>query len=188
MKRSAMVMLVLLSLGCRSAPQPEVNSQEEPATLYQNAVAAEEAGRLGESERVLEKILAEDASGSVAGRAEGMLGQIRKDSQSAALTAVRQIDEAQASFMATRRRYAITIEELVEQIMLPEDPSRSDLGYNIYMRGSPNADRYSIIAEPTSGVGAKRAYFSDGSGLIRWALGEPATADSTVLDEMPESN
>ncbi len=185
MKRFAIVMSVLLSLGCGSAPEPEVDTAAEAATLYQNAVAAEQAGQLGESERALEQILADYASENVAGMAEEMLGRIRMDSQAAALAAVRQIDEAQANFIATRRRYAITIEELVEQIMLPEDPSRPDLGYDIDMRGSPNADRYSITAEPTSGVSAKRAYFSDGSG-VRWALGEAATVDSPALDEAPE--
>ena len=187
MKWFVILMSILLSLGCGGAPEPEVDTQAEVATLYQNAVAAEQTGQLGESERVLEQILADYASENVAEMAEEMLGRIRMDSQAAALAAVRQIDEAQANFMATRRRDAITIEELVEQLMLPEDPSRLDVGYDIAMRGSPNADRYSITAEPTSGVSAKRAYFSDGSGVIRWALGEAATAESPVLEEAPDA-
>ena len=195
MKRFATVMAVLFALGCGTASEPEVDTQAEAATLYQNAVAAEQDGRLGESERALEEILADYASETVAVTAGEMLGRIREDSQAAALAALRQIHEAQANFMATRRRYAISMEELVEQFMLPEDPSRPDLGYDIIMRGSPSGDRYSITADPTSGVGEKRAYFSDGSEVIRWAIGEAATADSPALtadspalEEAPESN
>ncbi len=188
MKRFATVTAVLFALGCGADSEPEVDTQDEAASLYQNAVVAEQDGQLGESERALEEILADYATETVAGTAEEMLGRIREDSQAAALAALRQINEAQANFMATRRRYAISLEELVEQFMLPEDPSRPDLGYDIIMRGSPNADRYSTTADPTSGVGEKRSYFSDGSGVIRWALGEVATADSPALEEAPEAN
>lgn len=188
MKKFIVIVVIFMALSCAREPEQGALSQPTMGALHQGAVSAEQAGRLGESELALEQILTDYPNADEIDIAREMLIRIRKDTQDAALMIVREVNGAQSNFMATRRRFAITIQELVEQLMLSENPSRSDLNYDIYLKGSPYADRYSIIAQPIAGVGEKRAYFSDETGLIRWAIGDVATADSPVLNEAAEDN
>lgn len=176
-----LTLVLLVSCGQGTELVPDVDHRNEKERLYGDAVAAEEEGRFGDSEAALEDLLILDGDSPGNAIAEEMLDKVRKESVNAALEAVQLINEAQSNFKLTRRRYAISIEELVEQFMLPEDPSRANIGYDITMRGSPNADRYSITAHPTSETSAKRAYFSDETSVVRWSLGEVVTRDSPPI-------
>ncbi len=188
MRRLFIVLFVSLVAGC--GPGAEVEPVSDPAAeaaaLYRTAVAAEEDGRFGDSEELLEQIVAEHSSGDVADDAGEMLDRVRESSEASALEAVRDIIEAQDNYMATQRRYGLNVEDLVGQILLPADPSRAGLGYRFALRGSPSADRYTLSAEPTSGVGDKRSFFADSSGVIRWGLGQAATVESPELGSDPD--
>ena len=142
-----------------------------------------QAGQLGESEGLLEDVVSRLAATPSAAEAEALLGEVRSASKAKALEAVRNVIEAQVNFISLNRRYALTLGELVQELTLDEDPSLADSGYQIRMRGSPNADNYSLTAEPSIETVAKRSFFADSTGIIRWELGQPATADSPELEE-----
>lgn len=185
MSKFSIVLTLLLLVGCGNGTElvSEVDNRNEKERLYADAVVAEQEGRVGDSEIALEKLLILEGDGPDNAIAVEMLEKVRKQSVQDALEALRLINEAQSNFKLTRRRYAISIEELVDQLMLSDDPSRSDIGYEITMRGSPNADRYSVTARPTSGTSVKRTFFCDESSVLRWSLGEVATRESPPLDK-----
>ena len=178
-----LLLLCTVSSGCAGGDGGEPEPADDLARLYDQAVAANEAGQLGESESLLENIVLSSDTSRVAADAESLLAVVRAASQARGLQAVRDIGQAQASFMMLRRRHALTLEELVQERLLDNDPSLDDNGYRIRMRGSPSADAYSLTAEPVSQSGSSRSFFVDSTGIIRWALGQPATADSPALEE-----
>ena len=105
--------------------------------------------------------------------------------ETVALEAIRDIREAQSAFMATRRRYAQFMEELIETRMLPAEPSWTDSGYAIRLRPTPAADGYSATVTAPPGADS-RSFFVDDTGVIRWARGESASAESSEFDESAE--
>ena len=169
--------------GCAGGDGGAREPADEPTRSYDQAAAASEAGQLGESERILEDIASSFAASPDAVAAELLLAEVRNASEAQALQAVQDIRLAQANFMTLRRRYALTIEELAQELVLEKDPSLDDNGYRIRMRGSPSADAYSLTAEPESAMRSKRSFFVDSTGIIRWAQGQPATVDSLELED-----
>jgi hypothetical protein len=172
-----------VSFGCAGGDGGAPGAADDSTRIYDQALAAKEAGELGESERLLEEFTSSFATSPDAADAESLLAEVRIASEVEGLQAVRGISQAQVNFMRLRRRYALTIEELVQELSLEKDPSADDNGYRIRMRGSPSADTYSLTAEPATETESKRAFFVDSTGIIRWALGQPATADSPELEE-----
>ena len=179
------VLLCSVSLGCAGVDGVS-DPADESADLFSRAVTANQAGQLGESEGLLEDIVSRLAATPSAVEAEALLGEVRSASEANALEAVRNVIEAQANFISLNRRYALTLGELVQELTLDEDPSLADGGYQIRMRGSPNADTYSLTAEPSIGTGSKRSFFVDSTGIIRWELGQPANVDSPDLEATTE--
>ncbi len=182
-KRTILLLLWMVSSGCTGGDGEALEPADDLARIYDQAVAANEAGRLGESERLLEGVISRFTAVPDAAEAASLLADVRAASQARGLQAVRDIRDAQATFMMVRRRYALILEELVQELFLEQDPSLDDNGYRIRMRGSPRADSYSLTAGPESETEFKRSYFVDSTGIVRWALGQPATADSPELEE-----
>jgi hypothetical protein len=182
-KLTIALLLCTVSFGCAGEGDGVPEPSDDPARMYDQALAANESGQLGESERILEDISLSFASGPEAAAAEALLAEVRIASEVRALQAVRDVSLAQHNFITLRRRYALTLEELVQELSLEKDPSLDDYGYRIRMRGSPSADVYSLTVEPASEMESKRAFFVDSTGIIRWELGQPATADSPELEE-----
>ena len=181
-KLTVAVLLCSFLLGCAGGGGA-LDPADESAELFGQAVAANQAGQFGESEGLLEDVVSRLAATPSAAKAEALLGEVRSASEAKALEAVRNVIEAQVNFISLNRRYALTLGELVQELTLDEDPSLADSGYQIRMRGSPNADNYSLTAEPSIETVAKRSFFADSTGTIRWELGQPATADSPELEE-----
>ncbi len=177
------LLLFTVSFGCAGGDPGAPEPADDPAQMYDQALAANEAGQLGESERLLENLVSNFATSTRAADAESLLADLRVASEAQGLQAVRDISQAQADFMTFRRRYALTLEELVQELSLERDPSLDDNGYRIRMRGSPSADTYSLTVEPASQTESKRSFFVDSTGIIRWALGQPATANSPEVEE-----
>ena len=182
-KLTIALLLCTVLFACAGGDGGPLEPADDPARMYDQAVAANEAGQLGESERILENVISSFATSPNAAAAESLLTEVRIASEAQGLQAVRNISLAQANFMALRRRYALTLEELVQELSLEKNPSLDDNGYRIRMRGSPSADAYSLMAEPASETESKRSFFVDSTGIIRWALGQPATADSPGLED-----
>ena len=177
------LLLCTVLFACAGGDGGALEPGDDPVRMYDQAVAANEAGQLGESERILENIISSFATSPNAAAAESLLAEVRSASEAQGLQAVRDISLAQANFMMLRRRYALTLAELVQELSLEKNPSLDDNGYRIRMRGSPSADAYSLMAEPAFDMESKRSFFVDSTGIIRWALGQPATADSPELEE-----
>lgn len=158
-------------------------SPEEMARLaYEAAVAAEEEGDLGASERILVELLDGGAPASEA-QAQALLADIRVRQEEVVIQTVREIHRAQADFLARERRYAQFFDALVEGALLAANPQDLNVGWSLRMRPSPAADSYTLTAEPDLATPDKRFFFSDETGAIRWEPGRSATADSPELTE-----
>jgi hypothetical protein len=170
MKKSAILLLwCSAALGCAG------NATDDVEELYSSA-----------AERSLEDVIAQPGAGAVLAEAESLIGDLRAASEARALAAARDVYQAQATFMSLNRRYALTLQELVEAGTLTQDPSLADSGYRIRMRGSPSANAFSLSAEPSSSVELKRSFFVDETGVLRSELGQAATRESPELDPIEE--
>ena len=128
--RKFMIALLLCTvlLACAGGDGGVLEPAEDPVRMYDQAVAANEAGQLGESERILENIISSFATSPNAAAAESLLADVRSASEAQGLQAVRDISLAQANFMMLRRRFALTLEELVQELSLEKNPSLDDNG------------------------------------------------------------
>ena len=169
------VTAALTLVGCTS---PE----EVALALYDQASDARAAGRLAESDQLLEEALTALPEGEVANRVQDLLQAVRSESEDQVLEAMDEIRQAQEAFMSRERRHAQSVEELVFSLMLTEAPDGAAIGYRIRSRSSPAADAYSISAEAVVGIESRRSFFQDLGGVMRWELGGPATADSPALE------
>ena len=99
--------------------------------------------------------------------------------EQAALAALDEINQAQAGYFTRNRRYALAFDELIDAFFLKAEPSVS--GYEIALRPSADASRYTIVANPASGVPAARHFYSDQTGEIHVEADKNATAESPTL-------
>ena len=97
----------------------------------------------------------------------------------AAIAALGEINKAQKDYFRRYRRYALGFEELVAEHLLKEEPTAS--GYQIRMKPSPDASRYTISAAPADAPAAGRHLFTDQTGVIHAEQGRDATADSPAI-------
>jgi hypothetical protein len=101
--------------------------------------------------------------------------------ENAAVTAISQINAAQKDFFARNRRYALTYEELMQGFFLKEEPTTAKTGYDIKLRPSADAARYTVVAIPATPSPATRYFFSDQSGEVRAEQGKDANAESPKI-------
>jgi hypothetical protein len=101
---------------------------------------------------------------------------VKAPDEPAALTALKDINRAQADFIRRTRRYAQTFEELIADHLLSEEPKVDATGYEFRMRPSPDAVSYTLTATPNAPE--SRYFFTDQTGTIRVESGKPATAES----------
>ena len=85
--------------------------------------------------------------------------------------------------MGRPRRYAQFLDEVVDALMIPGEPTWAGGGYKIRIRPTPAADGYSATVTSPSEAPEVRSFYVDDSGVIRWAVGETATADSSALED-----
>ena len=97
----------------------------------------------------------------------------------AAIAALGEINQAQKDYFRRYRRYALAYEELVAEHLLKEEPAAS--GYEIRMKPSADASRYTISAAPAEASPAGRNLFTDQTGVIHAERGRDATADSPAI-------
>jgi hypothetical protein len=95
--------------------------------------------------------------------------------EKAAIAALGQINRAQKDFFRRSRRYALTYEDLIAEKLLAAQPTAP--GYDIQMKPSPDASRYTITAAPQASPTA-RYLFMDETGVVRGEPGKTATAAS----------
>jgi hypothetical protein len=100
----------------------------------------------------------------------------------AALAAIAEVNAAQKNYMARNRRYALSYEELMEALLLKEEPTVQTTGYEIKLRPAADAASYSVLAVP-SASSAGRHFFSDQTGIIRTEDGKDANAQSPAISQ-----
>jgi len=101
--------------------------------------------------------------------------------ENAAIAAISQINSAQKDFFARNRRYALTYEELMQGFFLKEEPTIAKTGYDIKLRPSADAARYTVVAIPSTPSAARRYFFSDQTGDVRAEQGKDANAESPKI-------
>jgi hypothetical protein len=103
--------------------------------------------------------------------------------EAAAIQAIASVNRAQADYMLRNRRYALTYEELIEGFFLREEPAAGTLGYDVKLRPSADAVRYTILAVPSIPSPTTRHFFSDQTGEIRAEQGRDANAQSPTISQ-----
>jgi hypothetical protein len=107
--------------------------------------------------------------------------QSKPPDETAALRALRNVNNAQTSYFTRNRRYALSYDELTEARALIEEPTLAATGYEIRMRPSPDATRYTVSAVPANSAAGARHFFTDQTGIIRSEEGKDATAQSPEI-------
>jgi hypothetical protein len=87
--------------------------------------------------------------------------------ENAATNVVKQIVQAQKDYFQRNRRYALDYDELIAAHFLAEQPSAAKTGYEIGMRPSADASRYTISATPLAPSPAAHHFSADQTGEIR---------------------
>ena len=101
--------------------------------------------------------------------------------EDAAITAMTAVNAAQKVYLARNRRYALSYEELMQSLFLKEEPTPEKTGYEINLRPSADATRYTIVAVPATPSPGVRHFFSDQTGDIRAEQGKEANAQSPTV-------
>jgi hypothetical protein len=101
--------------------------------------------------------------------------------EGAALTALAEINQAQASYFMRNRRYALAYDELIASFFLKEEPAATQSGYEITLRPSADAIHYRVIATPISGDPSTRHFLTDETGVIRAETGKDASSSSPAF-------
>jgi uncharacterized lipoprotein len=109
----------------------------------------------------------------------------QEPNEAAAMEAIGAVNTAQKNYMARYRRYALSYEELMQGVFLKEEPVAEKTGYEIKLRPTADAVRYTIIATPARASTTARHFFSDQNGDIRAELGKDATAESPTVTLRP---
>ena len=98
-----------------------------------------------------------------------------------AVQTLKDINAAQANYQHRTRRYALSFDELVDQHLLTQDPSKGVSGYEISLHPSADAESYTIVANPESSGANAKHFFTDKSGVIRVEQGKDASASSPPI-------
>lgn len=101
--------------------------------------------------------------------------------ESAALDTIAKINDAETNYFRRNRRYAITLDELVDAHLLTSVPGPSDTGYDFTLRPSADAQTYKLAINPAAPTPTARHFFTDESGTIRAEAGRDATSDSPKI-------
>jgi len=104
---------------------------------------------------------------------------VKAPDESAALTALMDINRAQSDFIRRTRRYAQTFDELIADHLLTAEPTVEGTGYEFHMRPSPDAVSYTVTATPSTAE--SRHFFTDQTGTIHAESGKPATDKSPAI-------
>jgi len=115
------------------------------------------------------------------------VAKVPEDAERQAVAWIRKINTAQSDFFRKNRRYALTSEDLVDARLLLEEPQSTEIGYEIKLRPTAAADKYTILATPVAAISDKRHFYSDMTGKIRSELGRDATAESAIFADGAEA-
>ena len=101
--------------------------------------------------------------------------------ESAALDTIAKINDAESNFFRRNRRYAITLDELVEAHLLNSLPGAADTGYDFTLRPAADAQTYKLAVNPAASSPTARHFFTDESGAIHAEAGRDASGDSPKI-------
>jgi len=106
---------------------------------------------------------------------------VKAADETAVLDAISKINEAQSNYFKRNRRYALTLDELVDARLLKDIPTTSQTGYDFTLRPAADAQTYRMSANPVNASSAARHFFTDQSGTVRAESEKDATADSPKI-------
>ena len=101
--------------------------------------------------------------------------------ESAALDAIKKINDAQSTYFKINRRYALSYDELLEGHFLNSEPTAAQTGYEFKLRPAADAQAYTLAAVPAAPSAAARHFFTDQTGVIHAETGKDATAGSPKI-------
>jgi uncharacterized lipoprotein YmbA len=111
----------------------------------------------------------------------GQAPNAKPPDETAALDAIAKINDAQTNYFRRNRRYAISLDELVDAHLLNSVPSASQTGYDFSLRPAADAQTFKLAVNPTVAAATARHFFSDESGAVRAETGKDATTDSPKI-------
>jgi hypothetical protein len=101
--------------------------------------------------------------------------------ESAALDAIAKINDAESSYFRRNRRYALTLDELVDAHLLNSVPASTQTGYDFSLRPSADAQTYKMSVNPAAPSPTARHFLTDESGTVHAEAGRDATAESPKI-------
>ena len=107
-----------------------------------------------------------------------------QSNESSAIGNLRTVMGAEVAYHAANSNYAVTFAELTGATppYLDGDWTKAKSGYNFTMGGA--ATNFTCNGDPvTPGTTGNRQFFTDASGVIRYATGAAATAASTPIGQ-----
>ena len=107
-----------------------------------------------------------------------------QSNESAAISNLRAINTAEVAFHSANNNYTASFDDLTTATppYLDGDWAATKSGYDFTLGG--DANNFTANADPAEeGTTGNRYFFTDASGVIRWAEGGAATADSTPIGE-----
>ena len=106
---------------------------------------------------------------------------VKAPDETAVLDAISKINEAQSNYFERNRRYALTLDELVDARLLKDIPTTSQMGYDFTLRPAADAQTYRMSVNPANAQSAARHFLTDQTGTVRAESGKDATADSPKI-------
>jgi hypothetical protein len=101
--------------------------------------------------------------------------------ENAALGNIAKINEAQSTYFKRNRRYALTLDELIEAHLLNNEPTAAQTGYDFTLRPAADAQTYKLSVVPVTASTTTRHFFTDQSGAIHAETGKDATPGSPKI-------
>jgi hypothetical protein len=121
------------------------------------------------------------ATQSVAPTATAVTPDTTPPKEDAALDAITKINQAQSDYFKRNRRYALSLDELVDAHLLTAEPSAKQTGYDFKLRPAADAQTYKLVVSPASRSTTARYFFTDQAGTVHAETGKDATEDSPAI-------
>ncbi len=106
---------------------------------------------------------------------------VNPPSENAAIDAIKKINGAQSDYFKRNRRYALSLDELVDAHFLPSEPTAAQTGYDFKLRPAADAQTYRLLVTPAVPSTTAHYFFTDQSGAVHAETGKDATVDSPKI-------
>jgi hypothetical protein len=158
----------------------EDNPEKKANELFNEAVQDAKESNFAAAERLFEDIQRDHPKSAAAQKVPGELAKLHQAMEAMTIAIMREINAAQQQFLKLSKRYAGTIEELIDLKFLKTDPSEIP-HTRFQLAVALDGTKYQLTAGPRTPEPDDRFFYSDQTGEIRSELGKPATEASEKL-------